>query len=171
MTVRIQLRDLRRQPEQDLDFRETMDLHNVHPNIEDEVSVHVTAQARYSEELYVLDGQLSTTLTLTCSKCLTTYDFPLTVDWHESFSREKQADEEEEADVHFVSEDEVDLSPYIQEALLLEIPFVPVCRDDCQGLCPTCGINRNEASCDCKHEHIDPRLAELQKFFSSEDRN
>lgn len=167
--MRIKLHDLRRQPEQDLEFRETLDLTDVHPNIADVVSVLVKTHARFKEGLYVFEGQLSTTLSLKCSKCLTTYDYPLTVDWHEVFSRDKQADDEEDTDVHVVSEDEVDLTPYVQEALLLEIPFVPVCREDCQGLCPTCGINRNEASCDCKHEQIDPRLAELQKFFSSED--
>lgn len=169
--MRIQLHELRRQPEQNLDFYEEVDLSKVHPNVEDEASVHVKADARYSEGLYVLDGQLSTTLKLKCSKCLTTYDWPLTADWHDVFSQEEppDAEDEDETDIHFVRGDELELSPYIQEELLLHIPFVPVCREDCRGLCPTCGVNRNEQSCDCKQEHIDPRLAELQKFFSSGD--
>lgn len=169
--MQIQLRDLRRHSGQNLDFYETMDLHHSHPNIEEEVSVHVTAHAHFNEDaLYVLDGQLNATLQLKCSKCLTVYDWPLSAHWHEVFSLDERPDEEDDSDIHFVNDDEVDLNPYIREALLLEIPFVPVCRDDCQGLCPTCGINRNEASCECNNERIDPRLADLQKFFSAEDK-
>lgn len=168
--MRIQLHALRRQPKQHLDFYEQVDVSDVHPNVAEAASVHVKADARFDEGLYVIDGKLSTTLTLKCSKCLTTYEWPLSVDWHEVFSREQPVDEEddENAHVHFVDENEVDLTPYIQEVLLLEIPFVPVCREDCQGLCPTCGINRNRDRCDCTQEVIDPRLAELEKFFSSE---
>lgn len=168
--MRIQLHAIRRQLEQHLDFYEHVDVKAVHPNVEEVALVHVKADARYDDGLYVIDGQLSTTLTLKCSKCLTTYEWPLNMDWYEVFSREPDDEEDDdESHVHFVEEDEVDLTPYIQEVLLLEIPFVPVCREDCQGLCPTCGVNRNTDSCDCTQEVIDPRLAELEKFFSSED--
>ena len=46
--------------------------------------------------------------------------------------------------------DEVDLAPLVHDAVFLELPLAPVCRDDCRGLCPYCGIDRNEASCDCR---------------------
>lgn len=169
--MRIQLRELRRQQEQDLNFSVDVDLTKVHPNVEKSVKVFVKARARYSEDLYVIDGRLNAVLTLKCSKCLTAYDWPLESDWHEVFSREQpaQAEEKDDTNIHVVEEDEVDLLPYIREVLLLEIPFVPVCRDDCRGLCPVCGVNRNTDDCDCKQETIDPRLAELENFFSSKD--
>ena len=44
----------------------------------------------------------------------------------------------------------IDMGPLIKAALLLEIPLVPLCDDECKGLCPTCGANLNEGPCDCE---------------------
>ena len=45
--------------------------------------------------------------------------------------------------------EEIDLSDLVREQVLLGIPYAPVCREDCLGLCPRCGIDRNRASCAC----------------------
>lgn len=173
--MRIQLHELRHQLEQHLDFHEQVDLSRAHPNVEGEASIHVQGSARYKEGRYEIGGRLSTTLKLICSKCLTRYDWPLEAEWHEVFVEEQSdhgqmVDEEEDEEFHTIRDNEIELKPYIEAALLLHIPFVPVCDEDCQGLCPVCGINRNEERCECKQETIDPRLAELEKFFSAEDR-
>lgn len=171
--MRIQLHELRHQLEQRLDFHEQVDLSRAHPNVAAEASIHVQGSARYKEGRYEINGKLSTTLKLICSKCLTHYDWPLEAEWHEVFVDEasehgKMGDEEEE--IHIIRDNEIELKPYIEAVLLLHIPFVPVCHEGCQGLCPLCGINRNDKHCECKQETIDPRLAELEKFFSAEDR-
>lgn len=165
----IQLHDLRNNLERRLDFCEDVDVSEVHPNVEEKASVHVKAHAKYEEGHYVIDGQLNTAVTLKCSKCLTAYDWPLRVPWHEVFTQYAEEDDDESGDVHLVEGNDVDLTPYIRETLLLSIPFVPVCDDNCRGLCPTCGANRNEERCHCTNERIDPRLADLQKFFSEND--
>jgi uncharacterized protein len=54
----------------------------------------------------------------------------------------------------------VDLAPLVHDAILLDLPLAPLCRADCQGLCPYCGIDRNEAQCECQAPH-DPRWATL----------
>ena len=54
----------------------------------------------------------------------------------------------------------VDLSPMAHDAILLDLPLAPLCRSDCQGLCPYCGIDRNEATCSCQAP-LDPRWATL----------
>ncbi len=56
--------------------------------------------------------------------------------------------------------DEVDLSDLVRDALVLELPLVPLCRPDCRGLCPQCGVDRNVTSCDCRAPG-DPRWATL----------
>ena len=56
--------------------------------------------------------------------------------------------------------DELDLEPLARDAVLLELPLAPLCTEDCQGLCPTCGANRNTESCDCAPP-ADPRWAAL----------
>jgi uncharacterized protein len=55
----------------------------------------------------------------------------------------------------------VDLSEMARDAVLLELPIAPLCEDDCAGLCPTCGVDRNETDCDCAATEADPRWAAL----------
>jgi uncharacterized protein len=58
--------------------------------------------------------------------------------------------------------DVVDLTPLIREQMLLALPTRPLCREDCRGLCPRCGANRNEHDCGCSLETGDARLAVLR---------
>ncbi|WP_054949925.1 YceD family protein [Numidum massiliense] len=169
--MQVRLRDIRLRGKETVDFCETVDLSDVHPHVRQETSVHAKARLRFAGGRYVLDGELTAELELVCAKCLTAFPLPLAVDWHEVFVPEDEWQEQfaDDADVHAIASDTIDLVPYVRETLLLAIPFVPVCRDDCQGLCPRCGVNRNVSTCACKIEQIDPRLQELEKFFSKEN--
>ena len=75
--------------------------------------------------------------------------------------------EEDDLDLSFYSGDEVDISPLVREQLLLGLPTQPLCREDCRGLCPKCGVNRNRENCDCETGFVDPRLAILQGLKAS----
>lgn len=55
----------------------------------------------------------------------------------------------------------IDLEPLFREQFVLAVPYAPLCREDCKGLCPQCGIDRNTGSCNCE-KPIDPRLAALK---------
>ena len=55
----------------------------------------------------------------------------------------------------------VDLAPLVRDAVLLGLPPAPLCDEGCQGLCPVCGANRNEARCSCDVSPPDPRWAAL----------
>jgi uncharacterized protein len=61
--------------------------------------------------------------------------------------------------------DELELLPALREELLLALPDFPVCREDCRGLCPTCGANRNDGDCGCRVESTDPRWEVLKREF------
>lgn len=63
--------------------------------------------------------------------------------------------------------DYVDLAPLVREQVLLALTARPLCRDDCRGLCPSCGANRNEGDCSCRPEVADPRLAVLRTLKAS----
>ena len=79
------------------------------------------------------------------------------------------APEDEEA--YPLSGDFVDLLPLVHDAVLLELPIAPLCRPECAGLCPTCGIDRNEATCECRPE-VDARWATLDALrFEDESSN
>ena len=57
--------------------------------------------------------------------------------------------------------DQLDLQPLARDAVLLNLPQVPLCREDCAGLCPVCGADRNDEPCGCEVEAGDPRWATL----------
>lgn len=71
---------------------------------------------------------------------------------------DNRAPGDEEA--YLIDHDMVDLAPLAHDAILLDLPLAPLCRPDCQGLCPYCGIDRNEAACECQAPR-DPRWATL----------
>ena len=60
--------------------------------------------------------------------------------------------------------DMLDLAPMVRELLVLDAPESPLCREDCAGLCPTCGIDLGVETCDCGGEPADPRWAALGEW-------
>ena len=60
----------------------------------------------------------------------------------------------------------IDLRPAIRETWLLAVPAYVQCSDDCKGLCPTCGTNLNESTCNCSTSKSDPRWDALRKHQS-----
>lgn len=71
---------------------------------------------------------------------------------------EEQHDPEQTYPLHG---DQLDLEPMARDAVLLELPLAPLCKVECEGLCPTCGADRNVGGCDCEHTAGDPRWAAL----------
>lgn len=162
----VKLHELRRDLKKHFDFTFRMDLSKIHQHVKSYADVRVNAQGQYDDGLYIFDGKIDTVLHLVCAKCLTVFEWPINLSWHDVFSREAEPSEvnDKEEEIHYVKQDKLDLQPFIQEAIILAIPFVPVCREDCKGLCPSCGVDQNKHNCNCKTEQIDPRLAELKNF-------
>ena len=68
---------------------------------------------------------------------------------------------EAEEDASFIQDDMIDLDPALRDAVVLDLPFTPLCRDDCLGLCVTCGANLNDDPDHSHGEEIDARWAAL----------
>jgi uncharacterized protein len=92
-----------------------------------------------------------------CRRCSVVVADELTVAVSERFVAHPPPGDEE---AYPYEGDVVDLLPMVHDAVLLELPLAPLCRPDCRGLCPTCGIDRNEGTCDCRPE-ADARWATL----------
>lgn len=87
----------------------------------------------------------------TCDRCLERAEFDIAgeVDGYYLFEEPEQlGEDEDEADFELVSDDRtIDLSVALLSAIVMETPFVVLCREDCAGLCPVCGANLNEVDC------------------------
>ncbi len=78
---------------------------------------------------------------------------------------EKQNDEDDEVLIYYQGDD-VSLEEPVISAMLLSLPMKSICKEGCKGLCPVCGINRNDEKCNCEDNNIDPRLAKLKELFN-----
>lgn len=128
--------------------------------------VSVDLHAQFSVGVIEVTGEIKLQLTQSCSRCLKPIDEALTISVRELFTAQPEAIRDNEDEMfHLVTTDKIDLRPYLEEIVLVELPLAPVCDSDCQGICPTCGVNRNEEQCNCSTDTIDPRLAGLADFF------
>lgn len=109
----------------------------------------------------LVSGSAGATLVGSCARCLTD------LDGHEQFDVQELyywPGRDAEEDALFVEDETVDLDPAIRDGVVLNLPFSPLCRDDCLGLCPECGADLNA---DPAHDHgpkIDPRWADLAQL-------
>jgi uncharacterized protein len=123
-------------------------------------------QAEWSEGLAKVTGNVHVDLHIACSRCLQPVEERIDTPFQEWFAAKSTSIPEElEEDVHLITEDTVDLKPLVEETVAVSVPLVTLCSEDCKGLCPDCGVNRNERDCGCKNDKIDPRLAGLADFF------
>ena len=94
-----------------------------------------------------------------CARCLTEIEADAEIDLQELFLFPGTDPDDTEASR--VEAEMIDLEPVLRDAAMLDLPFIPLCREDCAGLCPTCGVNLNDDPDHGHGEAIDPRWAEL----------
>jgi uncharacterized protein len=117
----------------------------------------------------VVRGRVQAELRAACSRCLEEFEFSTSEDVFVVFSPQPDLEAEEELDsealnMDFFSGEELDLWPVIQEHLFLGLPIRLLCKEDCLGLCPTCGQNRNLGPCNCPAPAKNPGLAALMEI-------
>lgn len=122
-------------------------------------------------------GRIRGTVRVACSRCVEpvdlAFDEPIRVTFLPAaeMPSDDEAPEAKDEDGAEVGEGDLDLFPYdgetvdleplLREHFVLAVPFSPLCREDCAGLCPQCGANRNTAPCACE-KPADPRFAGLR---------
>jgi uncharacterized protein len=110
----------------------------------------------------LVSGTASVHVVGECGRCLDPIAYDLDAAIQELFYFEDRVlfEEDEEVDQYRVEDDFIDLEPVLRDAVVTVLPFQPVCREDCAGLCPECGA-RLEGDPDHHHEVLDPRWAAL----------
>jgi len=145
---------------------------------------------------FLLKGRVAATLQLNCGRCLTPFPLTVNTAIDLNYIPERppvaavkdagKADavkgpakgakppvveedielREEDLDTAYYRDHVLDLADMLREQFYLALPMQPLCRPDCLGLCPSCGIDRNVDSCQCKTEWIDPRLSVLKALVT-----
>lgn len=141
---------------------------------------------------YLFEGRIIGSYTHTCDRCLdkAIYHLEKELQWlfehgkrdlHlniviEDVTRVKKFRDLDKEELEQLAErrtyegDEIDLTPYVWEELVLDMPYKFLCKEDCRGLCPMCGVNLNYTRCNCAIEQVDQsgeiynnKLSELLK--------
>ncbi len=121
------------------------------------------------KDQFRLVGDVRTALELGCGRCLEPFALPVDAAFdlryqpHTKNAGEGEREiEEDDLTTAFYENDTIDLGQLMREQFYLTLPMKPLCRDDCKGLCPTCGANWNKATCDCTNQWEDPRFEALR---------
>jgi uncharacterized protein len=116
----------------------------------------------------LVTGSARATAVGACVRCLDRADQPVEARFQEIFAYADRAAHhhevgapEDEEDVYELEGDLLDLEPVLRDAVVPSLPFQPVCREDCPGLCPQCGARLADDP-DHQHDVIDPRWAALR---------
>ena len=96
-----------------------------------------------------------------CARCLQPVTGTLEAEVLEVFEDDPVEDE-----TYPLVHDQIDLEPLAREAVVLELPEAPLCKEDCQGLCAQCGTDLNSSACGCEAP-VDPRWAALDELRST----
>ena len=107
----------------------------------------------------LVSGPVSGEIAYRCARCLKSFTEGFTLEVSELFAAGARDDE----DAYPLGEGTIDLEPMVRDAVVLSMPFSPLCRPDCLGLCERCGGDRNLGECTCGPE-VDPRWAALDEL-------
>ena len=133
------------------------------------------------KDRFRLVGTVVTQAGARCSRCLEPFTLPVNAAFdlrylparngRPGFRHEDVELADEDTSDDYYRGDEIDLGELMREQFYLALPMKPLCRQDCKGLCPQCGINLNTETCQCEIQWEDPRLAGLKALITDrEDR-
>jgi uncharacterized protein len=118
-----------------------------------------------------ISGRLTTRVQVDCDRCLKPVVVPVETEFNLKYVTPAayaaiETVELDERDLNLSTFDgaQIDIDEIVREQLLLAVPVRALCRENCQGLCPICGADKNERECDCQTEEGDPRWAALKEL-------
>lgn len=140
--------------------------------IDDEIflsKTHLYKDIIFSGEIFkadkdvLLNGTIKYTFLAECARCLATFDRTVETDFKAVLVHELNENEDDESDeIQLkISEGCVDLEEIIKQMIYLSMPMKSLCKKDCKGICPNCGVDLNVEECKCEDNLTDPRFDKL----------
>lgn len=136
------------------------------------VDIHGVIAVSTTDDGVVVDVKMTGLTQLSCSRCLDDYWQPIKINFTEMFSSNRLEKGTETLGVQPLPADgSIDLTPILRDYTSLDIPIRQVCREECKGFCPICGLNLNEGDCGHRQESIDPRMEGLKALLDQEKKD
>jgi len=162
--MRLDLRDIIHIPGAVRDFSYELDLSQVRLYGEKPFDrpIQVSGSVRNAAGALELAGTARTVLDTRCDRCLKPLELPMEVPVETLLAEELEDEESDE--IVLLENGQADLDEIFTTACVLALDGKHLCKENCKGLCPTCGADLNKGPCGCKKE-LDPRLAVLAKLL------
>jgi uncharacterized protein len=160
MTVPVDVRDLVRQPGSSRTVRVQEPVEGLATElarVPEDREVHAELLFESVVEGILVSGKVRGTMVVSCARCLKPVETVFDLHVQELFAPGAR----EEDDQYSLGEGSLDLEPMIRDAVVLAMPFAPLCRPECMGLCARCGGDINEGECSCPPQQ-DERWAPLR---------
>ena len=134
-------------------------------------TAEVSGSVRETGDGVFVNGHIETLAQLECDRCLKPIELPVSADFaleyitgadYESSSAAALSDEE--MSVSVFEGESIDVDEIVREQILLAVPARTLCREECKGICPECGIDLNTGECSCAVDEVDPRWAALKSI-------
>lgn len=123
-----------------------------------------------------LKGKVTASAEIDCDRCLNVVAVPVEVDFDVKYvtARDYEAGDaaalqEEDLGLSVFDGETIDVDELVREQVLLALPARALCKEECKGLCPVCGADRNANPCACESREVDPRWAGLKQVMRTED--
>ena len=144
------------------------DVDGVHPFNQ---PISVCAKAVNRAGVVTLSYSITSAIQLRCDRCLTMFPYDLNITGQQILVRKLHDQSFLDEDYLEVPNDCLDVSELARDEIFLRMPSKILCKEECKGLCPKCGINLNTGSCQCGKKEVDPRLQILGQLLNemSED--
>lgn len=132
-------------------------------------NVHIDCKMDKSQHQIILKCEAVVNSKMVCDRCNYEFNTQLNSNFQLSYIFSKNPVVSEDYNVKYLTtdQDKIDISKDIYEYTELSIPMKKLCSDDCKGLCPVCGINLNQGSCNCHLEKINDIWEPLKKLKSN----
>ena len=117
------------------------------------------------DNLFRFKISVGTEAVFSCDRCLENYKSNFNETIEQLYQLGHSDLDSDEIEILPENSKEIDISRAIQDAFILNRPIQLICREDCKGLCVTCGINMNNKSCNCHEKDVDPRFEKLKSLL------
>jgi uncharacterized protein len=129
----------------------------------------VSGKVRLAGNEVFVNGHVETRAQVECDRCLQLIQTPVNTDFALEYIPGSEYESggaaeltEAEMSVSVFDGEAIDVDEIVKEQILLAVPTRMLCREDCKGICPECGADRNKGDCNCATNDIDPRWAALK---------
>ncbi len=133
--------------------------------------VAVKGNVRLAGTEVFVNGHIDTRAQVECDRCLQPVELPVKADFALEYITGQTYESSEAAEltdaqmsVSVFDGEAIDVDEIVKEQILLAVPSRMLCQEDCKGICPECGLDRNTGECSCVTDNIDPRWAALKNL-------